>query len=712
MRGKIKLFVLGIIAGLPFMFGCAKTEIATQKPPLFKNYFLQTSQKFEKQPKKKPLEIEKKIKEEKPTVEIIEIPNPVKKELTTIKFQEKPKKIKSYKVKLPKGKIQISVENMPLYDFINLVFGKLLSVNYFISPDVASIGQKITLNMTEPMEPDDFLYFVTNLLQDYRVDVSYEKGIFKIRRLVRLVRKETGLPLNVYVGRELPELPDDAKITSVVPTYYVPASKLISTISLFTKGSKEITVNIVRHTSAFIVSGRYGKVKKIVGLIKTFDKPYFADKHIYFLKLEYVSVEDFIKNVRDIFENMGIKVVETQIETGISLIPVESINAIVAISPKKEWIDSLLYWKEKIDIIESLSEEKHMFVFKPKHRSAKELASVLTSIKVGGEEQTKTKEVKEQEQANVRKTEKKKEIAKTLKSITGSFDIVVDEARNSLIVYAYPSDYKKIKSVLEQLDTPPKQVLIEVTIAEITLKDELKYGLEWYIRHKGDKFIGDIQTLGGLGVGGAGLVYSLVSTGGRFKAIMNAFAKKDLINIISTPHIVVLDGSEASINVGTEVPVVSSEVTSPDLTAGAQQPSILRNVQYRSTGVILSVTPTVLSEDYLTINISQELSEAQSNTVSQIDSPIIINRSINTKITLKSGDTVVLGGLISTNNSTGENKVPILGDIPILGNLFKVRSKGQSKTELIIQITPYILKSSDELDAISRKFVEESNLLK
>ncbi len=706
MKSRTGKFLIGLFIVVPFIIGCAKTQVATQKPPLFKNYFLQTGQKFEEE-KKKQTQKEKKATKEKPVVKLIEVPNPVEKELVTVRFEKKPKKIKSYKIKLPEGRIQISVENMPLYEFINLVFGKLLSVNYFISPDVANITQKITLSMTEPMDPEDFLYFVTNLLEDYRVSVSYEKGIFKIRRVISVARKQTGLPLNVYIGRELPELPDDADITFVVPTYYVPANKLMGTLTLFVRGSKDVSVNIVRHTSALIVSGKFGKVKKIVGLIKTFDKPYFADKHIYFLKLDYVSVEDFVKSIKDIFENMGIKVMESQTDTGISLIPIESINAIVAVSPKKEWIDSLLYWKEKLDIIESLTEERHMFVYKPKHRSAEELASVLSSIEVPQEEKTKKTEKKEE-----KKPEKLKELEKQVRSISGKYSIVVDKARNTLIVHAYPSDYKKIKTVLEQIDTPPKQVLIEVTIAEITLKDELKYGLEWYIRHKGSKFIGDIQTLGGLGVGGAGLVYSLVSTGGRFKAIMNAFAKKDLINIISTPHIVVLDGNEASINVGTEVPVVSSEVTSPDLAAGQQQPSILRNVQYRSTGVILSVTPTVLSEDYLTIKINQELSEAQSNTVSKIDSPIIINRSINTKISLRSGDTVILGGLISTNNSTGENKVPLLGDIPVLGNLFRVQSRGQSKTELIIQITPYILKSSDDLDAISKKFIEASNLLK
>jgi len=440
MKSKTKKFIIGLFIIVPFLIGCAKTQVATQKPPLFKNYFLQTGQKFEREEQKQISEKEK-LTIKKPEVKLIEVPNPVEKELVTVRFEKEPRKIKSYKIKLPEGKIQISVEDMPLYEFINLVFGKLLSVNYFISPDVASITQKITLNMTEPMDPEDFLYFVTNLLEDYRVSVSYEKGIFKIRRVIRITKKQTGLPLNVYIGRELPELPDDADITSVVPTYYVPANKLIGTITLFIRGSKDVSVNIVRHTSALIVSGKFGKVKKIVGLIKTFDKPYFADKHIYFLKLDYVSVEDFVKSVRDIFENMGIKVMETQTETGISIIPVESVNAVVAVSPKREWIDSLLYWKEKLDIIESLTEERHMFVYKPKNRSAEELSSVLTSFKMPVEAKVKKEEKEE------KKPQKVKEIEKQIKSVSGEYSVVVDKARNILIIYAYPSDYKKIKNV-------------------------------------------------------------------------------------------------------------------------------------------------------------------------------------------------------------------------------------------------------------------------
>jgi len=292
-------------------------------------------------------------------------------------------------------------------------------------------------------------------------------------------------------------------------------------------------------------------------------------------------------------------------------------------------------------------------------------------------------------------------------NLKGPIKISCDEEQNSLIIMSYPSDYKKVERILEKLDVPSKEVLVEVTIAEVTLTDQLQFGIEWYLKHKG-KFIGEIKTLGGLGIGGSGLNYSVVSSSEKFSLLLNTFAKKNLINIISTPHIVVLDGKKATINVGTQVPIVSSETTAPDITGGSK-PSILRNVQYRNTGVILSVKPTIISNNRIILEIHQELSEAQSNNISSIDSPIILNRSLTTTLVLNSDQTVLLGGLISQNRSKSRSEVPVLGDIPFVGNLFKTESQGKNKTELIILITPHVIENVDDLELLTNTLIKRFN---
>jgi len=201
-------------------------------------------------------------------------------------------------------------------------------------------------------------------------------------------------------------------------------------------------------------------------------------------------------------------------------------------------------------------------------------------------------------------------------------------------------------------------------------------------------------------LGAAGFTYSLITKSNKFQLILNAFAKKNLIQILSSPHLVVVNGKSATINVGTEVPVISSEVSAPDITT-TEKPSILRNVQYRNTGVQLSIQPSIISADAVELKINQTVSDAQSNNLSNIDSPIILNRSISTDVVVSNGKSVILGGLISTNYSHTTNEVPILGDIPVLGNLFKTDSRGKTRTELIVIITPYILNSSQSYVKIS-----------
>lgn len=598
-----------------------------------------------------------------------------------------PKTKTDEKIKFPKEEIQISVEDMPIYDFINLVFGQLLNLNYIISPEVQNLRKNITLNMTSKMEPKKFLQFIIDFLKDYQIQVLYKDNVFYIKRKKR-VRAKITYSDNIIIGRNIPsDISPDLNITMVIPLFYISNNQFSRLIRQFVN-SNEVLIDFIGR-STVIVSGKVKNLLKIEKLIKVFDRPYFSKKHIYIADVEYLTSEEIAKELEKVLKPIGIPISDKSKENSLTIIPLKRNNSLLLISPKKEWIDTAIYWKNQIDTIDAFAEEPQLFIYKPKNRSADELAKVL-------------QKVLQSAHINIpaQKTKTKKQ---TSKIGNKNLNISVDEERNSIVVMAYPSEYKKIKRILEKLDTQPKQVLVEVTIAEITLTDQLQFGFEWFLKHSDSSFIGELKTLGGLGIGGAGFNYSLIETSGKLSMLFNAFAKKNLINIVSTPHIVVLDGKEATIRVGTEVPVVLSETTATDITNTTGQPSILRNVQYRNTGVLLSVKPTITSDDNLNIEISQELSEAQTNSVSNIDSPLILNRSINTILNIKSGQTVLLGGLISKNTSKSRSKIPFLGNLPLIGNLFSVDSKGKSKTELIILITPYIINNNNELDNIVKK---------
>ena len=622
-----------------------------------------------------------------PRVELIKVPSPFEKEEVSISsLMHEPERAE--KIKLPEDEIQISIEDMPVYDFINLVFGKILNLNYVVAPDVQKMSKKITLNMTSSMKPRKFFGFISDLLKDYGIAIKYEAEMFKIEKL----KNRSAVPRfspKIFIGRSLPlNISEDEKITLISPTYYINNNHFLYIVNQFIKGGEFTIKGYPYNAKMLLISGRVNLLREVLRLLKTFDRPYFINKQFYLLVLDYLSVDEFYTEIQKILKAMAIPLSSKPVEHSLSLIPLKRKNALFIISPQKSWVDTVVYWKNQLDTIDALGDEPQLFVYRPQNRSADELLNVLKTIMT-----TDT--------VTVKSGSKKKTATIKTKSIQQGFKATVDKERNTLIIMAYPSDYKKIRRILEKLDTQPKQVLIEVTIAEVTLTDQLQFGFEWYLKHAASEYIGEVQTLGGLGIGGAGFNFSLIATSQKFNFLLNAFAKKNLINIVSTPHIVVLDGKDATINVGTEVPVVSSETTATDITTGTGSPSILRNVQYRRTGVNLRVKPIVTSNDMLAIDVSQELSEAQANNVSNIDSPIILNRSINTSLVLKSGETVLLGGLISENISKTRSKIPLLGDIPIIGHLFSVDSKGKNKTELIVLITPLIIQEADQLKEIT-----------
>jgi general secretion pathway protein D len=172
------------------------------------------------------------------------------------------------------------------------------------------------------------------------------------------------------------------------------------------------------------------------------------------------------------------------------------------------------------------------------------------------------------------------------------------------------------------------------------------------------------------------------------------------LNILSTPRLVARSGSEAQILVGTDVPIITSQRAADNQTGG--DTDILQTVQYRQTGVILNMRPVVYGEDRVDIELFQEVSSQEPNRTSSISSPLILNRSVTTQLSLREGMTAVIGGLIQDNYSREQRGVPLLKDAPLIGAAFRSDAVAGSKVELLILVTPYILRTDDEVqDATS-----------
>jgi general secretion pathway protein D len=276
-----------------------------------------------------------------------------------------------------------------------------------------------------------------------------------------------------------------------------------------------------------------------------------------------------------------------------------------------------------------------------------------------------------------------------------SVRVVADEKNNAVVVYARPRDYRMVEDIIQRLDVVPLQVLIEATIAEVRLNDALQYGLQWFFSQASSKFE---LTAAKSGLGTAADVnpvfpgFNYVLGGNRGKLVLSALSDITHVDVVSAPQLLVLDHQTASLQVGDQVPIISATAVST-LVTGAP---IVNSVQYLNTGVLLMVTPRVNTSGLITLDIDQSVSDVSKTTTSNIDSPTITQRRITTSVTVQDGQTIALGGLILDNRNVGRQGIPILSDIPIFGALFSQRSKTAARTELLVLLTPRILRDAKE----------------
>lgn len=363
----------------------------------------------------------------------------------------------------------------------------------------------------------------------------------------------------------------------------------------------------------------------------------------------------------------------------------------------------ILYWKKKLDIQTDVKEEPRLYIYHVKNRKAEELATAITKVLGLSKQSSQKNSLNKKITTKKKVTTKKKETKATpssffVSSASSTPTVTADKDTNILMLKLTPKQYKILLPFIQELDKLPLQTLVEVTVAEVDMTDTFSLGFEYAITNQSKNLPKSLLDITGSG-SGLGVVFS----GNYLDATVNAFAQKDLLNILSRPKILILNNATGNINVGTEVPIITSETSASDIDGGTT-PTINRNVSYRNTGINLGVTPTINSNGVLTMNISINLSEAQLNDTSGIDSPLIVNRTLSTVAVVNSGDTILIGGLISTNDSKSKGGVPILKDIPYIGNIFANQSHKITKTELIMLIRPIIIKTSKEIDAETYKF--------
>jgi general secretion pathway protein D len=304
----------------------------------------------------------------------------------------------------------------------------------------------------------------------------------------------------------------------------------------------------------------------------------------------------------------------------------------------------------------------------------------------------------------------------------GSVRVMADELNNSVLVWGTPAEYERIEAALKKLDLPPTQVLIEASIVEVTLNDTLRYGLQWAfsgdVGNKGysgtGSVLGTSDTPGSSGFAdtgglaatlGAGFNYTVKNSLGNIKAVLTALSGKTNVKVVASPTVMVLDNHTAGIMVGTQQPYSAGSTTST--TTGTTF-----NIQYKDTGVILQVTPSVNSGNIVTMNVDQTVSALGGNvTVGNSSNPSFSQRQISSRVAVRSGESIVMGGLIQERSTNARSGIPILHDLPVVGNLFGQTSNVGDRTELLVVITPRVVRTDIDVRVVSDDLREQMRSL-
>jgi general secretion pathway protein D len=584
--------------------------------------------------------------------------------------------------------VRIAADDLPLKEFLHYVFGELLGGSYILGDEAQKDNSGITLNINDQISKRKLFELAEELLFQRKYVIRFDDGIYYIHKA-----EGAGAQGDIAYGygsvrNDVPNTSLD--IVQMVALIYGLPTSLAQTLRTLTK----VQASPDFERNAILLQGKRRDILRGLEFVNLMDQPKFQGRHIGSYQTNFISVDELIENLTKLLKQEGISFsAGEQNDAAISVVALDRITTMVIFANDAKLIERVAYWAEQLDKPASGSELQY-FVFHPNFSRASDLGESILQLLSGQSSQPLSNSTSAAQQNQDSKTTQAKKVSFSSEDMS----LVVDSRSNSLIFHTTGEQYKKIHPLIKRLDVLPKQVMLEVMIAEVTLTDEFKQGVEFAFS---DGNYG-LSTKGAFfGDGFGGLSYLL--QGAKGQVALNLFQSNSLVDIISRPSLVVRDGVQANISVGTDIPVVG-QTTGDPINSDRQTTSI----EYRKTGVELEVTPTVNAQGFVIMEINQKIStETDSGGTTVGGNPALFERSIKTEVVAESGQTVVLGGLISENRSNKDTKVPFFGDLPLLGDLFKAKTKKGDKTELVVLVTPRIIESAEEWEDIKSKFSNE-----
>ena len=666
----------------------------------------------------------------------------------------------------PRVHVELAFDNADLYEVLDLTLYDLFGLSYMVDPTLKAM---VTFHIAGDFTRDEFINVLNSALQLNSLSIVKGSGnIYKV----------TPKPNSPGAGGTDVRMGDDSEgngdATRLIRLRYVAAATAATNVTPFLSKGAVVVPDAVNNS--LLITDTQDNLARAAAILGVIDVDYFRDVSWQIFPIKEADLETLAADLDGILKSGGLYTRQGAVEGAFEMFPIKSMNALLVVTRWPSMLTLVQDWIAAMDQAADLDTD--VFVYFVENGSAVELSNVLGQIfgasvssrsslsqssstsrsgALGGTSRSRTSSLGSGTTGGLTgsTTQTGGSTAASLGSalsrstssssrtgargtlvpqtaagsgagrlggddLFGLVDVIPDEANNAIVFKASKKDYKLVQSILKKLDIVPRQVLINVMIAEISLSGSVEYGIEWFLNKNVGKLgsqEGDYRVQGALdqsitrplntALGSStGFFFSVYDPVDFLRGLVYALGSDSDVNILSTPNILALDNREAVIEVGNEVPTATS--TTQDLTTGTK---VTSSVQYRKTGILLTVTPHINSSGLVKMELVQEVSEI-GEFVKDLNNYIILTRRADTSLVVEDGQTIVIAGLMKSTNNNSNSGIPFLKDIPILGYLFGGTTQSMSKTELIIMITPHVVKNRTEADNITREFAQKVEMLR
>ena len=593
------------------------------------------------------------------------------------------------------GQVSLNLLDAPLETAVRTILGDFLGFNYVIQDGVSGT---ITLQTNAPVSKASLLPILEDVLAAQGLALVQSNGLFKV--LPSAAAGRAGQSVVLPRGQSSHQ---GGYRTIIRPLSYIPAEELRDILNQLGPEGNVLRADSTRNL--IVLAGTAQELENMLEIVDIFDVDWLQGMSFGIIPVSSAPPTEIVREMEAvIFSGTN----ALPFSNLLRLVPNDRMGSIIVISPQADYIETARGWIHRFDQQTSTATGR-LFLYNVQNAVAEDLTVILQNV-INGSNGFGTAGVNNGSVApGLETTQAQRQGANSQANLTRGPDnlqglqgvrIFPYEGRNAIAIVATQEQYTRIERMLVTLDVAANQVLLEATILEVTLRDELDRGVRWFFSENNSEFAFSDLASGAVASTFPG--FSYIFDDQNINLAINALSTVTDVDFLSSPSILVLDNATATLQVGDEVPIATQSavgVLNPDA-------PIVNTVTLRDTGVILTITPRVNESGLVLLDIEQEVSDVVPTVTSGIDSPTIQQRRIQTMVAVQDGQSLALGGLVEDSITQTRNGVPFISRVPLVGELFKSQNDTSERTELLIIIRPRVIKSAQDATDATRELRE------